>query len=54
MPIQRCRKNGKPGYKWGQSGACYTYTPGNKRSMSLAKSKALRQGRAINVNKKRK
>lgn len=38
MPAQRCSKNGKPGWKWGASGTCYT-GPG-------AKAKANRQGRA--------
>jgi len=47
MPVQRCQKNNKPGFKWGKSGVCYTYIKGNKRSMNLAKEKALKQGRAI-------
>jgi len=24
MPIKRCTKDGQPGYKWGDSGTCYT------------------------------
>jgi hypothetical protein len=24
MPIKPCSKNGKEGYKWGDSGTCYT------------------------------
>lgn len=47
MPVQRSTKNGKPCYKWGQEGKCYTYTPGNKASRERAKSKAAAQGRAI-------
>jgi len=47
MPIQSCTKDGKPGYKYGESGACYTYTPGNKASRDAAHSKAVRQGQAI-------
>lgn len=43
MPLKRCTQDGKSGYKWGDSGKCYT-GPG-------AKKKALRQGRAIEVNK---
>lgn len=43
----RCNKNGKPGYKWGESGKCYTYTPGNKSSRERAKNAAKRQGRKI-------
>ncbi len=42
MPAKRCTVNSKGGWKWGDSGKCYT-GPG-------AKNKALRQGRAIKVN----
>ena len=51
MPVKSCRKEGKPGWKWGDSGYCYTYTKGNKQSSDRAKEKASRQGRAIQVNK---
>lgn len=47
MPVNSCSDNGKPGYKWGDSGKCYTYTPGNKTSETSAKKKALAQGIAI-------
>jgi len=30
MPIRSCQKDGKPGYKYGDEGACYTYTPGDE------------------------
>lgn len=43
MPLQKCTDNGKSGYKWGDSGHCYT-GPG-------AKKKALKQGQAIEINK---
>lgn len=39
MPLQRCSVNGKSGWRWGESGKCYT-GPGGRR-------KALRQMRAI-------
>ena len=39
MPIKKCTKNGKCGYKWGNSGKCYTGKQG--------KSKAKKQMRAI-------
>jgi hypothetical protein len=39
MPVMRCIKNGKSGWKYGKSGACYT-GPG-------ARAKAAKQGRAI-------
>lgn len=47
MPIQRCQRNNKPGYKWGESGTCYTYTLGNKEEQKRAYKKALQQMRAI-------
>ena len=50
MPIMSCKRNKKPGYKFGKSGYCYTYTRGNKASKNRAKQRALKQGRAIKVN----
>jgi hypothetical protein len=47
MPVQRCRRDGKPGYRWGDEGKCYIYTPGNESSRKQAKQKAAEQGRAI-------
>lgn len=47
MPLMRCSKNGKPGYKWGESGKCYTYETGNAASREAAKAMAKRQARAI-------
>lgn len=47
MPVQSCQKDGKPGFKWGRQGACFTYTPGNTASRNRARAKAARQGRAI-------
>jgi len=51
MPVQRCQKNGKPGYRWGTEGKCYTYTPNNKSSRERAKNKAAEQGQAIKASK---
>lgn len=39
MPLKRCSKNGKSGWKWGNHGACYTGKDGKK--------KAIKQGIAI-------
>lgn len=47
MPVQECELNGKPGFKWGQEGHCYTYTTGNESSKAKAKSAAHAQGVAI-------
>lgn len=45
MPLQRCQKDGKKGWKWGSNGKCYTGPD--------AKQKAEQQGRAIEANRKR-
>lgn len=50
MPTKSCRKDGKPGYKWGDEGKCYTYTSGDEESRKRAKEKADAQGRAIHAN----
>jgi len=47
MPLMKCRLNDKPGWKYGDSDACYTYTAGDKKSESAAKLKAIKQGIAI-------
>jgi hypothetical protein len=47
MPVHTTTKNGKPAYQWGQHGAKYTYTPGNKVSREKAKKKAINQGLAV-------
>jgi len=47
MPVNKCSKDGKPGFKWGDSGACYIYTPGNEESIKAAKKKVLAQALAI-------
>lgn len=51
MPVKAATKNGKPGYRYGESGAVYTYTPGDKASRERAKEKAAKQGRAVQANK---
>jgi len=50
MPINSCSNNGKPGYKWGSQGMCYTYTEGNAQSMKQARNKARLQGIAARLN----
>jgi len=46
MPVKRCSSKGKSGYRWGDSGKCYTG--------SGAKSKAAKQGRAIKASQTQK
>lgn len=43
MPLMQCTKDGKSGWKFGESGHCYTGPNG--------KSNAARQGRAIEMSK---
>lgn len=43
MPVQSCSDNGKPGYRFGESGFCYTYTAGNESSKKRARAKAILQ-----------
>ena len=50
MPLMSCNKDGKPGYKYGESGACYVYTEGNEESRKKAKHSAIIQGTAISHN----
>lgn len=47
MPLKRCQKGNKPGWKWGDRGRCYAYTPGNKQSRDQARQKALNQAVAM-------
>lgn len=53
MPIEACTMNGKPGYRWGNSGKCYTYTPGDTKSRAEARLKAELQARAIEASQAR-
>lgn len=46
MPVRRCSKGRKKGYKYGSSGKCYTG--------KSAKAKAKRQGRAIKSSQSRR
>lgn len=50
MPVMPCRKNGKPGFKWGDEGFCYTYTPGDPASKTKARLNAEAQGQAIKAS----
>lgn len=47
MPLMECRSNGKPGFKFGEEGYCYTYDPDDERSKERAKQKAINQGIAM-------
>lgn len=47
MPLQTCSSDGKPGFRWGESGRCYTYASGDSTGRRAAKQKAIKQGIAI-------
>jgi len=51
MPVKECQENGKPGFKWGDEGKCYTYTPNDKTSRENARRKVEKQGVAIEISK---
>ena len=51
MPVMSCMMDGMPGFKYGESGHCYTYTKGNEKAMGRAKRKALLQGVAMGGGK---
>jgi len=46
MPIMRCSKKSRKGWKFGKKGKCYTGTK--------SKEKAKKQGRAISLSKARR
>lgn len=50
MPVVACTRNGKKGYKYGQSGKCYTYNAGDEKGRKKAKQQAYLQGAAIEAN----
>ncbi len=54
MPVQACQLNSKNGFKYGESGKCYTYSEGNEQSKKAARVKAALQGRAIEASKNKK
>lgn len=47
MPLQICTLDGKPGWKWGDKGTCYTYEKGDEVSENDARENAHKQGVAI-------
>jgi hypothetical protein len=53
MPVTPCQQDGKPGYRWGQGGRCFTYDAKDEAAKDAAKKKALQQGVAISYSQKR-
>jgi SPP1 gp7 family putative phage head morphogenesis protein len=50
VPVETCTASGRSGFRWGEQGKCYTYTPGNKVSRARARTRARTQGRAIQAS----
>lgn len=51
MAIKHSRKDGKPGYQWGETGDIFTYNPDDPQSKLQARQNALKQGQSIEINK---
>lgn len=51
MPVKACRDKDQPGFKWGDEGKCFIYVPGNRESKLEARTKAVKQGQAIEASK---
>jgi hypothetical protein len=51
MPLRHIGSGAKPYFVWGYHGKKYYYNRESLRSKTLAKSRALRQGRAIAASK---
>ena len=47
MPLTPCQHEQTPGWRWGETGKCYTYDPESPLEELQARESALRQGRAI-------
>ena len=46
MPVVSCELDGKPGFRWGNSGKCYTYDDGDEAGAIAARRMATAQGQA--------
>ena len=54
MPVESCRKNGKPGFRAGPTQTCFTYTAGNASARTRARGRAQRQFVAIGLSQQRR
>lgn len=50
MPVTTCQKDGKPGFKYGDTGYCYVYED-NEASKEAARQAAIKQGQAIEISR---
>lgn len=51
MPVKRGTDSRGSFYRWGEMGKKYYYVSGSARSRNLARSKARKQGIAIQINR---
>jgi len=49
MPVMKCQKDGKPGWKWGQSGVCFTGPNARNRALAVGRAIAAQGGKS-NMN----
>lgn len=55
MPVHACTGDGgKPGWQFGETGACYTYEAGNEAASNKAKQRAYIQAAAIEQSQRRR
>lgn len=54
MPVMSCQSGGRPGYKYGDAGYCYTFRNGDLKGEKDAYDKAVSQGRAIEISKRKR
>ena len=47
MPVKTCEDDGRPGYKWGSKGKCYTYATGDDAGRKKAKEKAKKAKKTV-------
>lgn len=49
MPVKRCQKSGRPGYKFGDAGKCFTGP--NAKAMAAEQGRAIKRSQAASRKK---
>lgn len=50
MPVNSCQQGGRPGFRFGDRGKCFTYPAGNDAQRAQARQKAQAQERAARAS----
>ena len=50
MSLRKCTEDGKPGWKMGEGGKCFTYDPDSAGGSAVAKAKALKEQATIGTH----